>query len=133
MAHNPPLILLADDDDNFREVIGKELESLGFEIQSVTNGADAVKKAGELMPELILMDIKMPGELNGVDAALAIKENPDTQGIKIAFLSSADDPWPAFVGEKTAVSQAFGMEDFISKTESLDVFVVKVRGFLGMV
>ena len=130
--HNPPLILLADDDDNFGEVIGKELESLGFEVQKVTNGADAVKKAGEIMPDLVLMDIRMPGELNGVDAALAIKENPDTRELKIAFLSSADDPWPAFVGDNAAVSQAFGMEDFISKTESLDVFVAKVKGFLGL-
>lgn len=130
--HTPPLILLADDEDNFREVIAKELTSIGFETQSVTNGADAVRKAEEIMPDLILMDVHMPGELNGIEASLQIKQNQATKDIKIAFLSSMDDPWPGIVGDKADASKEFGMEDFIPKTEDLDVFVTKVKGFLGV-
>ena len=129
--HTPPLILIADDEENFREVMTKELASLGFDARTAASGAEAVKKSVELMPDLILMDIRMPGEMNGVDAALRIKEDPATKDIKIAFLSSADNPWPAVVGDRADVSKAFGMEDFISKSEDLDVFVRKVKEFLG--
>lgn len=130
MKHVPPLILVADDESDFREIITKKLESSGFSVQSVANGTEAVKKAGELKPDLILMDIKMPGELNGVDAAFRIKENPETKDIKIAFLSGIENPWPALVGDKSVTSKAFGMEDFIPKTEDLDVLVKKIKGFL---
>ena len=130
--HTPPFILVVDDEDNLREVIMKELVSIGFEVQGAVNAEDAIKKAGELKPDLILMDIRMPGKMNGVDAAISIKNNPDTQDIKIAFLSSDDDPWPALVGTKADVSKSMGMEDFISKLENLDVFVAKVKGFLGI-
>lgn len=123
---------MADDDENFREVIGKQLASIGFDVQTVTDGADAVKKAEELMPDLILMDIRMPGELDGVAAALQIKSTPATKDLKIAFLSSVDDPWPALVGDKAEVAKTFGMEDFIAKTEDLDVFVAKVKAFMGI-
>ena len=129
--HTPPLILMADDDNDFREVITKKLSLLGFAVQGVPTGADAVKMATEQNPILILMDIKMPGELNGIEAALRIKGNPETKDIKIAFLSGVDNPWPAIVGDKAEASKAFGMEDFIPKTEDLDVFVAKVKGFLG--
>jgi CheY-like chemotaxis protein len=129
--HTPPLVLIVDDEENFREVFMKELASLGFDARGASNGADAVKKAAELKPDLILMDIKMPGEMNGVDAALRIKGDPETRDIKIAFLSSAENPWPALIGNKADVSKSFGMEDFISKSEDLDVFVAKVKGFLG--
>lgn len=128
----PPLILLVDDEENFREIIGKKLTAVGFGVQTAASGLEAVKKAAELKPDLVLMDIKMPGELDGVHAALQIKGNPATKDVKVAFLSSAEDPWPAFVGDKVETSKEFGMEDFIPKTEDLDVFIGKVKGFLGI-
>ena len=127
-----PLILMADDDQNFREIITEKLSSVGFTVQTVATGADAVKAAVDLKPDLVLMDIRMPGELNGIDAAFKIKENPETTDIKVAFLSDQENPWPAMVGDKGEVSRAFGMEDFIPKTEYLDVFVTKVKQFLAV-
>jgi CheY-like chemotaxis protein len=122
---------MADDDPNFREIITEKLASVGFEVHAVATGAEIVKAAKELQPDLILMDIRMPGEMNGIDAAFKIKEDPATTGIKIVFLSDSENPWPAVVGDKAEVSRAFGMEDFIPKTEYLDVFVGKIKQFLG--
>lgn len=130
--HKPPLVLLVDDESDFREIIGAKLATLGLAVQNATNGAEAVKKAKELKPDLILMDIRMPGEMDGVAAAFQIKGDPETKDSKIAFLSSVADPWPAIVGDRAEASREFGMEDFISKTEDLDVFLQKVKGFLGM-
>lgn len=130
--HNPPIILLADDEADFREIITKKFSSAGFEIHAVPSGAEAVKQAAALKPDLILMDVRMPGELNGIDAAFRIKENQETKDIKIAFLSGVDNPWPAIVGERTEVSKEFGMEDFIPKTDDLDTLVETAKGFLGL-
>ena len=114
------------------EIITEKLSSIGFDVRTVTNGADAVKAATELMPDLVLMDIRMPGEMNGIDAAFKIKSTAETKDLKITFLSDSENPWPAIVGDRADVSKMFGMEDFIPKTEYLDVFVGKVKGFLGI-
>lgn len=130
--HTPPLILMADDDNNFREIIMTKLTALGFDVRGVTNAKDAIAQAAALQPDLILMDVNMPGEMNGIDAAFQLKEVPETKDLRICFLSSVADPWPGMVGDKAAVSKAFGMEDFIAKTEDLNVFVEKVEHSLGM-
>lgn len=126
-------ILVVDDEANFREIAEMKLKAAGFEVAMAENGADAVKKAAEAKPDLVLMDINMPGVLSGVDAAFKIKESPETATVKIAFLSSAADPWPMMTGERRDVSQAFGMEDFISKADGPDIMLVKVQGMLGLV
>jgi len=131
MDRTKPLILLADDSDDFREVVATKLMASGFDVAEAKNGAEAVEKAHDLRPDLILMDIQMPGELNGIDAAFKIKEDPEEKDTKIAFLSGMENPWPAFSGERTAVSKQIGMEDFILKTEDLDVVLEKVMGFLS--
>ena len=88
-------------------------------------------EAKELKPDLILMDVNMPGKLNGVEAAFAIKNDPETQNIRIAFLSGSEDPWPGFAGEKSSVSKAIGMEDFIPKTTELSAILARVRALLA--
>lgn len=131
-SRSKPLIMVVDDDSNFREIIGTKLSASGFDIETFKDGEEAVQKAIELQPDLILMDIQMPGKLNGVDAAFRIKENPATAVTKIAFLSNAADPWPMVSGDKAAVSKEFGMEDFIPKTDDLDILVAKVKVLLGI-
>jgi two-component system alkaline phosphatase synthesis response regulator PhoP len=128
-----PLIIVVDDDGNFREIIGMKLRTSGFDVETFKDVEEAVQKVKELQPDLVLMDIQMPGKLNGIDAAFRIKENPETAGVKVAFLSNAADPWPMVSGDKAAVSKEFGMEDFIPKTDDLDVLVGKVKALLGII
>lgn len=127
-----PLVLVVDDDNNFREILGTKLRESGFDVELAKDANEAIQKAGTLLPNLILMDIQMPGELNGIDASFRIKEDPATAGIKIAFLSNAANPWPMVSGEKAEVSREFGMEDFIPKSEDPDIVLGKVRGLLSV-
>lgn len=124
-----PLILLVDDEENFLEIMSAKLDASGFETARAHNETEALEQAERLLPDMILMDIHMPGA-TGTDAALAIKQNPKLQGMKIAFLTSLKDPWPAIKGERDKVSQELGMEDFFEKTEDLDTLVDKVRAVL---
>ncbi|MBU6501099.1 MAG: response regulator [Patescibacteria group bacterium] len=132
MTREKPLILLVDDDRDFRDSTAEVLMASGFDVAPATNGEEGINKAETLLPDLILMDIKMP-VMNGVDAALKIKQNPKTSDIKIAFLTGWDNPWPAIVGEKSDVAKELGMEDYIKKTEDPKKLVEKVKGFLGIV
>lgn len=125
-----PLILIVDDEKDFSEIMSLKLKAAGMDTAIAHNGKDAVVKALELMPDLILMDIHMPGE-TGTDVALAIKQNPKTSGLKIAFLTNLKDPWPAMAGDKSKVAQELGMEDFLEKTQDLEVLAKKVQAILS--
>jgi CheY-like chemotaxis protein len=131
MTRAKPLILLVDDEPNLLEIMSTKLNASGFETALARNGKEAVAQSVALAPDLILMDIHMPGE-TGTDAALIIKQNPKTKDLKIAFLTSLKDPWPTTVNiDKAKLSQAIGMEDFIEKTDDLDAIVKKVREILA--
>ena len=125
-----PLILLVDDDPDFLEIVSLKLRASGYEVQVAHNGADGLKRAEEIQPDLVLMDIHMPGS-TGTDTALAVKQNPKTKDLRIAFLSNLNDPWPAMKGEKDRISRELGMETFLSKTDDLNNLVSQVQGILS--
>ncbi|MEK7146781.1 MAG: response regulator [Patescibacteria group bacterium] len=125
----PPLILIVDDEASFQEIISLKLKSVGFEIALASNEAQAISQAAKLMPDLILMDIHLQGP-TGTDAALAIKQNPKTKDLKIAFLTNLKEPWPGISGDQKNIAKTLGMEDFLDKTEDLDVLVEKIKGIL---
>jgi CheY-like chemotaxis protein len=130
-ARERPLILVADDDNNFREVVATKLKASGFDVEAVKSGTEALAKAKETQPDLALLDIMMPPGPAGTEVALQMEEMPETQATKILFLSGQDDPFPGMSGERPSVSRELGAEDFVMKTESLDVLVAKVRKALG--
>lgn len=125
-----PLVLVVDDEESFLEITSTKLRSSGFDVALAHSGKEAFAEAGKLMPDLILMDISMPGG-SGTDAALAVKQNPATKDLKIVFLTSVRDPWPTVNGDKKKLTKALGMEDFIEKTEDLDIVVKKVKEILA--
>lgn len=124
------LILVVDDEDNFLEIATKKLGAAGFDCATAKSETEAVAQAEKLQPDLILMDIHMPGE-TGTDAALVLRQNARTRNTKIAFLTSLKDPWPALSGDKTKIAEELGMEDYIEKTEDLNVLVQKVQEILA--
>jgi len=125
-----PLVLVVDDEESFLEVITTKLQASGFDTAVAKNAAEGVSQAEKLLPDLILMDIRMPGE-TGTDAALTIKQNPKTKNVKIAFLTNMREPWPAAVdADKQKLSKALGMEDFLEKTSDLNILVQRIRGIL---
>ena len=125
-----PLILLVDDDDNFLEIFGTKLSAAGFDIILGHGPAQGIELATAQLPDLVLMDIHMP-VMTGTDAALAIKQGEITKDLKIAFLTSLKEPWPAIQGDHQKVSKELGMEDFLEKSDDLNVLVQKVEEILS--
>ena len=125
-----PLILIVDDEESFLEIFSTKLRAAGFEIAVARNGPEGTAEAEKLLPDLVLMDIHMPGE-TGTDAALLLKQNPKTKDVRIVFITNMQDPWPAVNGDKKKLALALGMEDFIEKTEDLDITLQKIKGILA--
>jgi len=126
-----PLILVVDDEYDFLEIMSAKLNAAGFDPVVARNASEAIDAAQKLHPDLILMDIHMPGGETGTDAALAIKQNPATKDVKIAFLSSVKDPWPMAANDRDKLSKELGMENYIDKAADLNVIMGKVREILG--
>ena len=82
-----PLILVAEDERDIRELIVFTLQISGFNVVEVPNGEDAVRKATEIKPDLILMDVRMP-KMTGYEACKALKAQESTKNIPVVFLSA---------------------------------------------
>jgi two-component system cell cycle sensor histidine kinase/response regulator CckA len=82
-------ILIVEDDLIVAQSIEIHLKSLGYEVPAiVTTGQEAIHQAGEIRPNLVLMDIKLPGEMDGVEAAAEIRSNYD---IPVIYLTAYAD------------------------------------------
>lgn len=85
-----PRILLVDDDRRVRQLVGLTLPSEEYELSFAEDGADALRAAQRLHPDLILLDYAMPG-LHGVDVCAAIRSDPDTADTPIVMLTGHGD------------------------------------------
>jgi CheY-like chemotaxis protein len=81
------LILVVDDNAEYRELLAWILERYGFETISAKSGREAVELAVKCRPALVLMDLNMPG-MNGYEAARAIHADRHTRGIPIVAVSA---------------------------------------------
>ncbi len=100
-------VLIVDDSELFLAQLTEELGSLGYEVAGVArSGAEAVEAARRLTPDIVLMDILMPGDPDGIDAARAIRDELD---IPVIFLSASEDD---AVIARACAARAYG---FLSK------------------
>ena len=83
-------MLVVDDEPTIREYLRQELEPEGYNVQEAENGLEAISKAKELMPDLVILDVMMP-MMNGFDAAAVLKNDPQTMKIPIVILSIIED------------------------------------------
>ena len=82
-----PVVLLAEDFEDARELYRDYLEFSGFTVETATNGREAIDRAVALLPDLILMDASMP-VLDGWQATKELKANPATKHIPILALTA---------------------------------------------
>lgn len=124
-----PLVLIADDDFDFQEVVATKLKNSGFAVETAQDGEEAVKKTKELSPDLILMDIKMPKE-GGTEAVIDLKNNPAFKDTKIIFFTNLDIPWPGIKDEEK-LAKELGAAAFLKKSINLDELVERIKKILN--
>ncbi|MBI3589673.1 MAG: response regulator [Candidatus Liptonbacteria bacterium] len=126
--NNPPLVLIVDDEENFREIFSAKLTEAGFQVKTAKDGEEGYKSARELKPDLILMDMEMP-VLNGAGAVMKLKNDPKTKDIKVVFLTNFGDPRMEMREADVHFSKEIGANDYLRKTDDLDKIASKVKSF----
>ncbi len=81
------LILIAEDEQDIRDLIEFTLKYVGHKVICAANGQEAFQKAREINPDLILLDVRMP-VMSGIEACEKIKADPKTKNIPVVFLSA---------------------------------------------
>lgn len=80
-------ILIAEDEPDIRDLVAFTLRFAGHEVVAVGNGEEAVKAAPQVLPDLILMDVRMP-RMTGYEACEKMKQDPSVANIPVVFLSA---------------------------------------------
>lgn len=81
-------LLIVDDHDTLRELLKMTLEFSDFDLYEAADATQALKMVAEIKPDVILLDIMMPGDMDGVEVCRYLKANPSTAHIKIILLSA---------------------------------------------
>jgi CheY-like chemotaxis protein len=79
-------IMIVDDEENLVELVKAIFENEGYEVIPAYSGKECLEKLEKVKPDLILMDMMMPG-MTGKETTKKIRENPKTKNLKIAFLT----------------------------------------------
>ncbi len=116
-------ILVAEDEQDIRELIAFTLRFAGFDVVLATNGAEAVELAEAQPPDLVILDVRMP-KMSGYEACRRLKENPRTATVPVVFLSAK--------GQDAEIQQglASGAEEYILKPFAPDELIQQVRDIL---
>jgi len=122
----PKKLLLADDSITIQKVVGITFANEDYELTVVDNGADAVLKAREIKPDLILADIVMP-EKDGYEVCREIKSDQDLSSTPVILLTGTFEP---FDEDKSA---EVGADDYITKPFESQALVDKVKSHLEKV
>jgi CheY-like chemotaxis protein len=117
------LILVVEDEDLHRKMMVKILGALGHTVLEAEDGFTAVNLATQRRPDLILMDINLPG-MDGLTATRRLKENSATAWIPVIALTAL-----AMTGDHEKILEA-GCDDYIIKPLLIKPFVAKLEDWL---
>jgi len=117
-------ILVAEDEKDIRELIVFSLQFAGFEVVAAVDGQDALDKALETMPDLIMMDVRMP-RMTGYEACSRIKEMDELKDIPVVILSAK--------GQESEIQTGLdvGAYEYILKPFAPDELVKRVKEIIA--
>jgi CheY-like chemotaxis protein len=120
-----PLVLVVDDFQDNREMFAEYLAFSGFRVAEAATGREALDRAFELLPDLILMDLSLP-EIDGWKATRFLKNDPRTKRIPIVALTGH-----ALAGHSREARDA-GCDAFLTKPCLPDTLVAEIRRVLAL-
>jgi CheY-like chemotaxis protein len=117
------LVLVVEDYQDAREMYAAYLQFSGFDVAEAANGVEAVEKATELLPDIVLMDLALP-RMDGWEATRRLKADPRTRHIPVVALTGH-----ALAGHAEGAREA-GCDSFVTKPCLPDALVAEIRRLL---
>jgi len=117
-------LLIVDDDVAITELMKALLKMEGFDITVVNNSLDAVETARAVRPDLITLDLMMPG-LTGFDLCKILSKDPEFLNTPIIIISAKDDP------ESKRQALAVGAKDYVVKPFLVDDLLTTIKSLLS--
>lgn len=119
-------ILVVEDEEDLRELLRYRLEQEGFEVESVERGDEALQRVREKLPDLMLLDLMLPG-LDGLELAKIVKRDPRLRRMPLIMVTAKGEEVDRIVGLE------LGAEDYITKPFSPREVVLRIKAVLRRV
>lgn len=113
-------VLVVDDDRNLRELVRQQLTERGYTVRQAADGNEAIKEVRQRKPDLIILDVMMPG-ISGFDVAAVLKNDPETRNIPIIILSIVQDAERGY---------GVGVDKYLTKPTEAEVLADEVNKLL---
>jgi DNA-binding response OmpR family regulator len=108
MSDKKPLLLIADDDPEILTMLSVRLNKKGYEVIEAVDGLQTLKFARERRPDLVILDVMMPGK-NGWEVARELRSDPELRHIGIVMLTAIGE------GMNEMTSPLYGVDEYIDK------------------
>ena len=125
MTHKTATLLVVDDEANNRNVIVAQLKNEGYAIMTAGSGEEALELIDQQLPDLILLDVMMPG-ISGFDVAEILKSEERTANIPIIMVTALSDSKSRLAGLTN------GVEEFLTKPVARAELVMRIRNLLRL-
>ncbi|MEK8023909.1 MAG: response regulator [Candidatus Hydrogenedentota bacterium] len=120
MAENAKRVLLAEDDGDMRDILGFWLQGEGYEVETVSNGWEAIRCAKDKPPDAIVLDLLMP-EVDGYQACLYIKNDPQINHLPVIMFSAV------FIdNDEKQLGYDAGADEFVAKTSGFNSLLAAI-------
>jgi two-component system alkaline phosphatase synthesis response regulator PhoP len=116
-------ILIVDDENDILEFLSYNLKREGYQVFVCDNGKEAIQKAKEILPQLILLDVMMP-ELDGIETCRQIRNEKTLSDTLVAFLTARNEDYSQIAGFDA------GADDYINKPIKPRVLLSRISGIL---
>jgi len=119
-------ILIVDDENMILDPLSEKFKDEGFEVETASDGEEGLKKALEIIPDLILLDVVMP-KMNGLEMLKKLRSEEKGKNIEVIVFTNVNE------AEKIEEAVEDGASEYLVKVEwSLEDLIKKVKNKLGM-
>lgn len=116
-------ILIVDDEDDIRQILTYNLEKEGFQTFEASTGESGIKKAIEVRPDLILLDVMMPG-MDGIEVCETLRKTAGYEDTLICFLTARNEDYSQIAGLDA------GADDYVAKPIKPKVLIARINALL---